>query len=824
MNKISELKLNKILISVKPTKNKKGEDDKLVDDKTIPNGWQLKTYEELEEINNKRINDNKFNVFWIKLNREYMVIDTDEEWAYNYIVDYLKENDLYNENAITDSYKCKMFNIKYKHHFWFKVNDLKQFKHIKQESQIKFYNEHYKEEEKEHGGEIFFGNNAFIGEFKDTIISNIPVMDVGIYNEIYEILTTKKPEPQLKSKEIEKVYIDSSDDEEDEKEEKEEKKEKEINKKTKITKTTKSILYDNEDIEEIKIILDGLDNKRSRDYSYWLIVYFIIINEKLPISLFTYFSKKTNDKYDEIKNMNILKNIQPRSGYTKATLYFWLKEDNPELYRELCKNRKDFWNLQINNISIADFYFQINPDKYIFTYENGWYEYDENNILIHRGEIPINLSNGMGRKLQEIATEQRNYITPENPRYKECMTFYKNFYNKVGTDTFIKSTINQLQQPYYQNIVEKINNVNLFAFNNILYDFNNNIYRKIEKNDYITLTTGYNLEYKIINNKIIPVKNDEYLKKIKNFIYSLFENDELVEYWFNITGSSLFGNDKQQKFYILTGKGSNGKSLTQKLLSNALGSYYKCVSNNLLTGSIRTGGANPELLACQGIRYLNVNEPDDTENKKFNVSNLKNWSGDDKIQARGLYGKKVIEFFPQFTININCNDKPELSDTDGGVKRRVRVVNFPFQFKEQKELKKNKDYRLININLKDEIIKPEFIHNFIILLIEHGQKNKDKLINTPNSVIEDSGKYVDENNPLYDWFNESLEKTENEKDVIQSTILFNSYNSSIHCKNKLRTNDFSKYMIKLGLEKTHNSKKQSIYTNIKFVEKSEDDL
>jgi P4 family phage/plasmid primase-like protien len=797
MIKISELELKKLLVQITPNNNKSNGKDLYIG----ITGWQKKTYEELEEINKKRSDDNKFNQYYIMLDRQYLVIDMDEEKAYNKLVNYLKRNNLYNEESITKSFKGKTKNIYFNRHFWFKIDNKKDYSHIKNEGQIKC-----------DGGEIFFGNNGFIGEFKDTILNNVCALDIDNFNEIIDLL---KEEKELKTKEMEKVHITFSDSE-DEEEERPKMTKKKVNKP--INNNTTFI---NSNDEIYKLVM-GLSKERHNKYCYWVVVYFIFINEKLNLEIFEEFSKKSK-KYNKEDNEKILKNVVPKKGYTLATLYFWLKEDNPELYKELCKTRKDFWNLKINNISMADFYYQICPDKYIYTYENGWYEYDDNNILIHRGDAPISLTCGMGRKLMEIATEQRNYITPDHEKYKEYMTFYNKFYEKAGTNQFIISTINQLKEPYYKDIFEYLNNVNLLAFNNVLYDFNLNVFRKIEKTDYITLTTGYDLKYKIINNKIVPIKDEQFMKKIKEFIYSLFENDELVNYWLNITGSSLFGNDKQQKFYIFTGKGSNGKSLTQKLLSSSLGKYYKSVSNNFLAGSIKKGGADAELAGCQGIRYLSISEPDDTENKKFNVSNLKNWSGGDKLQARGLYEKKMVEFYPLFTIFINCNDKPELSNTDDGIRRRVRVVNYPFQFKEQKDLNKNPKYRLINVNLSDIITNPLFIQNFILLLISHAEANKNLLIEAPKSILEESNKYVDENNPLYEWFNETLEQTNNEKDFIRASELYEIYNTSIQCKNKIRTNEFSKYMEKLGINKIFNSKKQPIYTNIKFVKIEEED-
>jgi P4 family phage/plasmid primase-like protien len=796
MIKISELNLCKILVDVKPNETKtSGKDVKIG-----ISGWQNMTIEELNEINERRINNPDYNQYYIKLNREYMVFDTDDEFTFKQLTRYLEENDLYNYEAITRSFRGKTKNIYYKRHFWFKVTNQRQFKHIKEEGQIKFGNG---------GGELFFGNKAFISEFTDSIINNVPVIDISIYNDIVEILNEK--EPELKSQQIEKVYIVDSD--EDDNEEPKQKP---------VKPTQKLNTNNNTNTDEIYKIIDGLAQKRFDDYNYWLIAYFIICNEKIDMEIFKYFSMKTTKIYNEYENEKILKSITPKKGYTIATFYFWLKEDNIELFKELCKTRTDFWKIRLNNVSIADFYYQINPDSYIYTYNQGWYEYNENNILVHRGEIPISLTNGLGRRLQEIATEQRNFITPDNPKYKEYMDIYNKFFDKVGSNDFIKSVVDQMKQSYYVDIMEKINNINILAFNNVLYDYTNNTFRKIKKDDYIIKTTGYDLKYKVVNNNIVPIRIEKINKELNSFIMSLFEDEELFNYWFNVTAKALFGNEKEQKFYIFSGKGSNGKSLTQKLICNALGQYYKSVSNNFLAGSIKKGGADPELASCIGVRYLSISEPDDTEGKKFNVANLKNWSGGDKIQARELYGKKMLEFYAQFTLFINCNDLPELTSTDDGLKRRVRNIHFPFQFKDEKYLKDNKNFRLIDVNLCSKLINSEYIQEFILMLLERAFINKNDLIKTPESIINNSNKYCDENNILYNWFTAHLIKTDDSKDLINSTILLNDYNASEYFIKKLSPKDFSKFMEKLGNEKIMKSK-LSYYTKLKFVANELDD-
>jgi P4 family phage/plasmid primase-like protien len=732
-------------------KNDKKEYEGLIKD------WKNQTYEKCLNNYTKNISNYLNNPYYlIKCDNNFIIFDTDTNEDYNKLCEILIYLGLYNHKSITKSTRGNMY--AYKRHFWFKVEDEK----------FKNFLKH-----KLGDLEVFIGNNCNICELKISMISDINILSYDNYKQIM-IEFSKDLENCKKLTDYEFITDD---------------------------RTNKEIL----------LILDKLNIKRYDNYDYWIILYFIFVNEKLNLNIYEKYSKKSL-KYNKERNDEILKNIVPKKGYTLATLYLWLKEDNLLIFNELNKKNRNFWNIQINHASIADLYFEIDPDTYIYTHNNGWYEYNQNNILIHRGDKPASLINKMSKILQEYSTSQRNLITPEEEHYKKYMEFYGKFYNKVGSTDFIKNTIEQLKNHYYQELDCELNNVNLFAFNNKVYDYKYNVYREIRKSDYITKTTNYEYDEKLINK--------ETRKKIYDFLYSLFEDNQIVEYWLKITSMALFGNEKQQKFYMFNGKGSNGKSLTQKIISLALGDYYKAVSNNFLVGSIKKGGADAELAGCQGIRYLSVSEPDDQDNKKFNISNLKNWSGGDKLQARGLYQKNMIEFYALFTIFINCNDLPELSNTDDGIKRRLRNIFFPFQFKEASELKKNKNYRLLNNNLSDELTSNIFIMNFINLLIEYAYKNKNVLIETPLSVLTASNKYCDDNNPLYEWLSETFEITNNETDRHTASTLLNEYNSSPYCNKKMNSVEFSKYMEKLNIEKI-TPKNVRTYIKIKLREHDE---
>ena len=151
------------------------------------------------------------------------------------------------------------------------------------------------------------------------------------------------------------------------------------------------------------------------------------------------------------------------------------------------------------------------------------------------------------------------------------------------------------------------------------------------------------------------------------------------EYVLTLLGSFLEGRNPREKFYILTGVGGNGKSKLIELLSMAFGGYCARVPTQLFTekrGS--SSAASPQVLALRGIRLSTAQETE--ENEKFNIAVVKEWSGGDDLVGRQLYSGEMIQFKPQFKQLFCCNDKPILPPDDGGIWRRVVVIDFIARF------------------------------------------------------------------------------------------------------------------------------------------------
>lgn len=432
-------------------------------------------------------------------------------------------------------------------------------------------------------------------------------------------------------------------------------------------------------------------------------------------------------------------------------------------------NINDFWNKFKDNSQLctAKLYYELNQDKYIYC-NKIWYEYNDSNILICRNEAPPSLLNDISKTIQELLQTEKNKVNPNMENYKDINKIYTTEYKRAGNSSHIEGVIKYLRPFYNNDDIENLidNNINLLVFKNKLYDFNDRSFRDIKKNDYVMNNTNYILDEDI---------NDIMQNKIKKLLFSIFENEEHIKYWSLITASSLFTN-KFESLYIHCGTGGNGKGLLSTIIEKSLGSYFYAVNNTFLTSIYKGGASNPDLYKCKGKKYVLVSEPNNGEEEcKFNIDFIKMITGGDTITTRDLY-KSNISYKPHFTINLQCNNKPDLNKMDNGIQRRLKILNYPFNFVEQPN---KSHHRLINNNLKNEI-NEQFYKQFILYLINiiennYDENNNYKPIEIPNKFKNETEQYLNDNNPVKTFIDEYIDITNNDKDRIKVSDFLNYF-------------------------------------------------
>lgn len=385
-----------------------------------------------------------------------------------------------------------------------------------------------------------------------------------------------------------------------------------------------------------------------------------------------------------------------------------------------------------------------------------WYEFDGSkwkksyvmNILI---------SEDLPRYYRAIRIKDAPENVPENAEIENETD--KNVRNqlinglisKLENVSFKKNVLTEMYYLFKQlepNFISKLDaNPYLMGFNNGVYDFKLNIFRKGELTDYVTFSTGY--DYTEYDNNCVEVK------EIYDFLGKIITNKRVFEYLLKILGRSLIGIS-DESFHILTGlSGANGKSTLINFLEDTLADYNTAVDVSLLTNKrALSASASPDVIRLRGKRYVSFAEPEYGDTLKSGI--LKAFSGGDSIIARELY-KSPISFKLQASMFLVCNDLPNLSSVDGGMVRRIRVIEFKSRFCDN-PTKENEFMIDPTVKGKLQMWRPYFMS--ILIHWYKKYENEIKLngkIEIPSEVTQATNKYKNDNDKFNEFFEECVQ-------------------------------------------------------------------
>jgi putative DNA primase/helicase len=449
----------------------------------------------------------------------------------------------------------------------------------------------------------------------------------------------------------------------------------------------------------------------------------------------------------------------------------------------------------IKNWSHNDFatlYYQSNKDKYLWSNKTGWYSYNEYNILESHKKEPYDLISSIIGFIDDYIKNQMSMIKLDNPDFKKIQKDFISTRKLCLSLPFIKHIAELLMFNYHvKDLDDKIDaKQELFSFKNKLFDIKKGKYRDIEKTDYISRNTGYDVPDNI---------NDFSL--IDELVFSIFEDKEVCDYFLMTTAMSLFTN-RFEKLYIMTGNGRNGKGVLSSIIQKALGNYYLTGNNDLLTA--KDTQLNPTLAVAKGVRYLCISEPacDATGETKFNIPMVKKLTGRDIINVRGLF-KDPLEYLPDFTMFISCNKQPTVDETNEAIKNRFRFIHFPFTFVDEP----TKSFeRKIDVELKDLIDNDTEHRDTMISYLLHlvSQDYSKKKIKEPKKSTEFTKEYFNDNNDVGLFIEKYF--TIDEASKIKSSELFDMYNrdgeykkmTSVKFAEALKNNNINKKRVTEG--------------------------
>jgi P4 family phage/plasmid primase-like protien len=308
----------------------------------------------------------------------------------------------------------------------------------------------------------------------------------------------------------------------------------------------------------------------------------------------------------------------------------------------------------------------------------------------------------------------------------------------------------------------------LLCFNNGVVDFKNKVFRDGYPEDYISKTTRINYVPYDADNPEISKKSQE----IMSFMETLFPIPDLNRYMWDHLASCLIGTNKNQSFNVYHGSGSNGKSILADLMSVTLGEYKGTVPITLVTekrGLI--GGTSDEVLKLKGVRYAVMQEP--SKNVKLNEGIMKELTGGDPIQARGLYAESEI-FEPQFNLVVCTNNLFDIESNDDGTWRRIKKVDFVSKFIDEGEEHTDETQYVFpkDKDLKDKL--PGLAGIFASMLVKRAFETEGIVIDC-ETVLAASNKYRKGQDHIAAFINEKIVKTGNPEDRVKKTDIYTEF-------------------------------------------------
>ena len=423
-------------------------------------------------------------------------------------------------------------------------------------------------------------------------------------------------------------------------------------------------------------------------------------DDRLFLSWIMLRSKASDFDYDAIPSLYLEwkkfhKSNNKGESVTRRSIMYWVMRDNKDAYNEIKKRTVDYYlEKAMETCTEYDYAVVLQhmvKDEYVcVSYDKRgiWYRFRNHRWMPDKGlslreKISKDMYNLFGKKSEQYESEITEYA--ENDERREYLK------KKVGLIHQIKITLKKTTNKdhimreaaeifYDDNFVRNMDtNKYLLCFNNGVVDFKNKVFRDGQPDDYITKTTRINY---------IPYDESspdwkQTSEELYKFMHTLFPIADLNRYMWDHLSSCLIGTNKNQTFNVYHGSGSNGKSLLADLMSATLGDYKGTVPITLVTdvrGKI--GGTSDEVLKLKGVRYAVMQEP--SKGVKLNEGIMKELTGGDPIQARGLYSESEI-FEPQFKLVVCTNNLFDIESNDDGTWRRIRKCTFPSKFVDEGE-------------------------------------------------------------------------------------------------------------------------------------------
>lgn len=545
--------------------------------------------------------------------------------------------------------------------------------------------------------------------------------------------------------------------------------------------------------EFLKTLLNLLNPIRVDDYHDWWKIGAILYSEcDENLDLWKKWSSQSK-KYEEKecdKWWNTIFPTHPDQKRLKiGTLMLYARTDSPTRYFQETEKYKeeDEFTIQINkalentHTDFAELAHMLLGNKYRYSHRT-WYQFCQNRWKALEEPIPMlkdlsinirgvlfNYSSMLGEKITETEKRTGN-ILPDDDWLKTRRAKCEKSILLLKSYTYKSSVAKECCEVFYDEKFHKEldKNIYLIGFNNGVYNLKTGEFRETMPEDNISYTTGYDYT---------PSINQPIREEILSVIQTICPDDAVRDFVLTFLASTLIGTNKSELFVCFEGSGGNGKGVITGLHDMALGDYAGTLDNAYLTNvSNSQEGHDSKLISIFKKRYVQVNEP--PKDKTLNQDKIKELTGNDKIQTRKAHSPDTEDTeVPMFKIVMLFNKMPKLNDAQcGGLKRRLKTVNFPNLFVDRNPTRENEKRADPNLKtrLKDNV---EYRQQYMIILLEYVKKlmENDERILVPEAIELNTRQLIRQQDYYQEFVDSRLEITGNKDDVMSFDEIFIEY-------------------------------------------------
>jgi P4 family phage/plasmid primase-like protien len=545
--------------------------------------------------------------------------------------------------------------------------------------------------------------------------------------------------------------------------------------------------------QELKYIWDLLDNLKEFRYSersHWVDVGHCMknIHSVQGFPLWCKFSQKVMavdvNQYASDRELEIRwRGFGIRSGpnrYDLRSLRKWSKIDNPEKHAEIEKENLSALIEECKKAGTEHDMALLVRAMYGNEYKcarygtNVWYHYES--PVWRETDKGISLQCRLSKEVAKLFDNKQTDMLKERDKHEcecgpkkkgeetneECEYCkyeaeagkYANIRTKLKTSRFKENVMKECRELFLdEKLANKLDeNKHLIAFANGVFDTLALTFTPADEcnpDDYLSFSTN------VVYNPDSNHSAYECWAELNKFLTSILPDQSVREYFLRHLSTCLSGSNEAQKFHILTGSGSNGKSMLMNLVSTAFGDYACKAPISLLTQQRnKSAAAAPELVRMKGRRFVTMQEPD--EQVPLNTGLMKELASCEKITARDLYAgsKQMIDFDIQARFHLACNEKPKVNTTDGGTWRRLVVIDFPMKFVPHPTAPNELP---IDETIVQKVVSEEWAECFAAYLVQlYKDGNGWRKITPPSKVMEYTNEYKVESDVIARFMGEYI--------------------------------------------------------------------